>query len=183
MIYFCKDRNMQQDLHHEFFNTAKDENRENSHGSLRTKTEYGFLSVTRINKEEQKFNLVIFLPHIKDCISFFWSKKEYIKELKYPNKNITRAQAFILLRKALKKNKDNLLKQSNGFDTSQWEGVYLWRSRNKVGKIGIENFKKAFNNSIPKIFIDECKKSKITLKKYGDNPFKFSLMSIKKILN
>ena len=171
-------------LHHElksFLNIAIDENRKNSHGSLRNKNKYGFLSVTQINKEKEELSLSIFLPQVKKCI-FLWSNKEDIKELEYP-KNIIRVQAFTVIKKALKKNKDNLIKKSNSFDTSQWEGVYLWRSSKEVGRTGIENFEKAFNNSIPQMFIERCKEAKITLKKYGKNPFKFSLMPLKDILN
>ena len=176
-------QSMQQDLHHEsehFFNLAIQKRRSNSHGSLRNKTTYGFLSVVRINRTTQEFDLTIFLPQVTDCISFCWSNRVREKYLQYP-KNINRPQVFKLLRKALEKNEDNLERKSSDFNTSKWEGVYLWRSCSKVGETGTKNFKTAFNGSIPQIFIDKCKEANITLKKYGKDPFKFSLIHLRKI--
>ena len=164
-----------------FFNEAIDKNRTNSHGSVRTKTEYGFLSVSHIHKKNQEFELTIFLPQVGDCIFFSWSHTERIKEMKYPT-DIMKNQAFKILIKALEKNQDNLGK-INDFGTSNWKGLYLRRSSNQVGKTGKANFEKAFNGSIPKTFIDKCIKAKVTLISYGKNPFQYDLKSLEDILN
>ena len=175
---------MQSVSHHDFenfFNKAREKNRANSHGSVRTKTKYGFLSVSHIDKNNQEFELTIFLPQVSDCIFISWSLIGGIKDMKYP-KDITKTQAFKLLIKALEKNQDNL-GQTSKFDTSKWEGLYLQRSPNQVGKTGKTNFEKAFNGSIPKTFIDKCIKAKVTLKRCGKNPFQFSLKSLEETLN
>ena len=175
---------MQLVSHHDFenfFTKAIEKNKTNSHGSLRSKTEYGFLSVSHIDKSNQEFELAIFLPQVSDCIFFSWSHTDGIKDMKYP-KDIMKTQAFTLLRKALEKNQDNL-GQTNNFGTSKWEGLYLRRSSNQVGKVGKTNFEKAFNGSIPKAFIDKCIKAKVTLISCGKNPFQFSLKSLQEILN
>ena len=166
----------------DFVDTAIQYERNNSHGSLRNKTSYSFLSVSRIDTKKQEFTLTIFLPQLKDSLFIFsWSKKSELRELNYGN--LSTQLTFVLIEKAIEENKKKLQQNQTKIDSSQLEGVYLRRTQNKsVGKIGLDNFRKAFGGMIPEKFIKECQKANITMYKYGENPFDFSLVELEKFL-
>ena len=177
-----------------FLQEASSLGRERSHGCVRCKTHYHFLSISRIFKDNEEFRLMIFLPQINKCLNFQWSKEDGVKKLEYPPE-ITRPEALYLVEKAIEENRDRLPIVGN-ISKEKWKGVYLLRVREgaNVGKDGLETFKKAFGGKIPHNFIEECKAARITMerrprknkktpgKKKQVNPFKFTVEPLENVL-
>ena len=168
----------------DYYYTAEDCNRENSHGSDRTKTSYRFLSITRMNLKNKNVTLTIFLPKLKNCIFVdVYLKNKSLNKFKKP-KSLQRHKAISIIKKALKKNKEKLPRREGHPMSPHMVGLYLTRLRldENFTEDKAEIFKKAFKGTIPDIFIEECKKARVYLKKYGENkghdPFKYEAKSI-----